>query len=132
MKTIKVALIEDDAAIVQMYTMALKLKTDFEVKVANDGAEGLDLIKSFDPDIILLDMMMPHMSGVEALTRLRKLPHGEKYKVIALTNMKDADTVAKIKQLQVSDYLVKAEQSPSTLIKRIQDILGVAPAAATH
>jgi DNA-binding response OmpR family regulator len=123
MKTIKVALIEDDTAIVQMYTMALKLKTNFEVKVANDGAEGLELIKSFDPDIILLDMMMPHMSGVEALTRLRKLPHGEKYKVIALTNMKDADTVAKIKQLQVSDYLVKAEQSPSTLIKRIQDIV---------
>lgn len=124
MKTIKVALIEDDTAIVQMYTMALKLKTNFDVKVANDGAEGLELIKSFDPDIILLDMMMPHMSGVEALTRLRKLPHGDKYKVIALTNMKDADTVAKIKQLQVSDYLVKAEQSPSTLIKRIQDIMG--------
>ena len=129
MKTIKVALIEDDAAIVQMYAMALKLKTDFEVKVANDGAEGLELIKSFDPDIILLDMIMPHMSGVEALTRLRKLPHGDKYKVIALTNMKDADTVAKIKQLQVSDYLVKAEQSPSTLIKRIQDIVGT---TATH
>ena len=129
MKTIKVALIEDDAAIVQMYTMALKLKTDFEVKVANDGAEGLELIQSFDPDIILLDMMMPHMSGVEALTRLRKLPHGEKYKVIALTNMKDADTVAKIKQLQVSDYLVKAEQSPSSLIKRIQDIVST---TATH
>ena len=128
MKTIKVALIEDDAAIVQMYAMALKLKTDFEVKVANDGAEGLELIKSFDPDIILLDMMMPHMSGVEALTRLRKLPHGDKYKVIALTNMKDADTVAKIKQLQVSDYLVKAEQSPSTLIKRIQDIVSTTAA----
>ncbi len=129
MKTIKVALIEDDHAIVQMYTMALKLKTNFEVKVANDGAEGLELIKSFDPDIILLDMMMPHMSGVEALTRLRKLPHGDKYKVIALTNMKDADTVAKIKQLQVSDYLVKAEQSPSSLIERVQEIMG---AHVTH
>lgn len=124
MKTIKVALIEDDPAIVRMYTMALELKTDFEVKVANDGAEGLELIKSFNPDIILLDMMMPHMSGVEALTHLRKLPRGDKYKVIALTNMKDADTVAKIKQLQVSDYLVKAEQSPSSLIKRVQEIMG--------
>ncbi len=129
MKTIKVALIEDDHAIVQMYTMALKLKSNFEVKVANDGAEGLELIKTFDPDIILLDMMMPHMSGVEALTHLRKLPHGEKYKVIALTNMKDADTVAKIRQLHVSDYLVKAEQSPSSLIKRVQEIMG---AHATH
>jgi DNA-binding response OmpR family regulator len=132
MSTIKVALIEDDLAIVQMYTMALKLKANFEVKVANDGAEGLELIKSFDPDIILLDMMMPHMSGVEALTRLRKLPHGDKYKVIALTNMKDADTVAKINQLKVSDYLVKAEQSPASLIKRIQEILDAHATPAKH
>lgn len=124
MKTIKVALIEDDDAIVQMYSLAFSVKPGFEVRVANDGAKGLELITSFNPDIILLDMMMPHMSGVEALTRLRKLPHGDKYKVIALTNMKDADTVAKIKQLHVSDYLVKAEQSPATLIKRIKDILG--------
>ncbi len=124
MKTIKVALIEDDDAIVQMYTLAFSVKPGFEVRVANDGAKGLELVASFNPDIILLDMMMPRMSGVETLTRLRKLPHGEKYNVIALTNMKDADTVAKIKQLHVSDYLVKAEQSPATLIKRIRDILG--------
>jgi DNA-binding response OmpR family regulator len=123
MKSVKIALIEDDASIVQMYAMAFESKAGFRVAVANDGAEGLELIKSFDPDIILLDMMMPRMSGVETLTRLRKLPHGESYRVIALTNMKDANTVAKIKQLHVSDYLVKAEQTPSSLIKRIQAIL---------
>ena len=124
MKNIKVALIEDDAAIVNMYVTRFNLTGGFEVRVANDGLHGLELIADFKPDIILLDMMMPRMSGVETLTRLRKLPKGETYKVIALTNMKDTDTVNTIKLLHVSDYLVKAENSPGAIIERVRSIVG--------
>lgn len=123
MKNIKVALIEDDTAIVNMYVTRFNLTGGFEVRVANDGLHGLELIADFKPDIILLDMMMPRMSGVETLTRLRKLPNGETYKVIALTNMKDTDTVNKIKLLHVSDYLVKAENSPGVIIERVRSIV---------
>ncbi len=107
-----------------MYVTRFRITGGFEVKVANDGARGLELIHTFQPDIILLDMMMPRMSGIETLTRLRKLPHGEDYKVIALTNMKDNDTVNKIKLLHVSDYLVKAEHSPGAIVERIYSIVG--------
>ncbi|HMS50666.1 MAG TPA: response regulator [Candidatus Saccharibacteria bacterium] len=127
MKDIKVALIEDDAAIVDMYVTRFNLTGGFNVQVANDGVKGLRLINTFGPDIILLDMMMPRMSGLETLARLRKLPHGEDYKVIALTNMKDVDTVHKIKLLHVSDYLVKAEHPPGEIVERIYKIVGTHP-----
>ncbi len=123
MSNIKVALIEDDKAIVEMYLMRFNLSGGYEVKVANDGASGLELLKSFEPDVILLDMMMPKMSGVETLTKLRKLPNGKKYKVIALTNMKDEDTVAQIRKLGVEDYIVKAEQAPSVIEERIKRVI---------
>lgn len=125
MNKIKVALIEDDHAIVQMYQTRFDLTGGFEVTVANDGAHGLEVIADIEPDIILLDMMMPRMSGIETLTKLRQLPGGQKYKVIALTNMKDNDTVNKIRLLHVSDYLVKAEHSPGDIVQRIYTILGI-------
>ncbi len=120
---VKIALIEDDSTIVEMYLFKFELEKDFEVRVANDGAHGLELIASFKPDIILLDMMMPKMSGLETLTRLRSMPNGDNYKVIALTNMKDDDTVAKIRSLHVDDYLIKAETSPRSIVERIRGIL---------
>lgn len=123
MNIIKVALIEDDTDIVNMYVTRFNLTGGFEVQVANDGTHGLELIRTFQPDIILLDMMMPRMSGIETLTRLRSSAHGEDYKVIALTNMKDSDTTKQIKLLHVSDYLVKAEHSPGAIIERIHSIL---------
>ena len=130
MSDIKVTLIEDDHAIVQMYVMRFKLTGGFNVQVANDGVAGLALIQEFKPDIILLDMMMPKMSGIETLTRLRKLPHGRRYKVIALTNMKDEDTLAKVKSLGVEDYIIKAELSPSQIEDHIRRALGLMPSLA--
>ena len=124
MKDIKVALIEDDKAIVDMYVTRFKLTGGFEVGVANDGLDGLKLVKDFEPDIILLDMMMPRMSGIETLTSLRRLPHGQRYKVIALTNMKDNDTIKTIKLLHVSEYVVKAEHTPGEIVEKIYTILG--------
>lgn len=121
---IKIALIEDDAAIVHMYTVRFGFSKDLEVKVANDGASGLELIQSYNPDVVLLDMMMPKMSGVETLTRLRALPDGARYKVIALTNMKDDDTTARVRDLGVQDYLVKAEVAPDQIEARIRQLAG--------
>ncbi len=127
MKDIKVALIEDDTAIVDMYVTRFQLTGGFNVQVAKDGLKGLALIDSFKPDIILLDMMMPRMSGLETLARLRKLPNGENYKVIALTNMNDVDTVRKIESLHVSDFLVKAEHPPGEIIEKIYEVVGRHP-----
>lgn len=120
MSIIKIALIEDDKDIVQMYTQRFDLEGGFEVKVANNGEAGLELLKTFTPDIILLDMMMPTMSGLETLTRLRKLPNGKEYKVIALTNMNDPEIVKAIKELDVVDHIVKANSTPGQIVERIK------------
>jgi CheY-like chemotaxis protein len=119
---IKIALIEDDRAIVQMYTMRFGFSDDLEVKVANDGAGGLELIKTYHPDVILLDMMMPTMSGAEMLTKLRDLPNGKAYRVIALTNMKDDDIMDRIHELGVQAYLVKAEVPPEKIEAKVREL----------
>ncbi|MEO5627358.1 MAG: response regulator [Candidatus Saccharimonadales bacterium] len=119
---IKIALIEDDHAIVQMYTMRFGFSDDLEVRVANDGASGLELIENYHPDVILLDMMMPTMSGADMLTRLRSLPNGSRYQVIALTNMKDDDITKRIKGLGVQAYLVKAETPPEQIEAEIRKL----------
>lgn len=115
MAKIKIALIEDDKAIVQMYTVRFSFSDDLEVKVANEGVSGLKLIEDYHPDVILLDMMMPTMSGAEMLAKLRALPKGKSYKVIALTNMKDDDIMKRINSLGVQAYLVKAETPPEQI-----------------
>lgn len=119
---IKIALIEDDHAIVQMYTMRFGFSDDLEVKVANNGADGLELINTYKPDVILLDMMMPTMSGAEMLTKLRELPNGHSYQVIALTNMKDDDIISRINKLGVQSYLVKAETPPEQIEAHVREL----------
>ena len=65
----KIAIIEDDAVINQMYRMKFEA-AGFEVQLAGDGEQGAALVESFQPDIILLDVQMPHKNGVEALTSI--------------------------------------------------------------
>ncbi len=119
-KIVNIALIEDDVAISTMYTKAFERQAGYKVRVAGDGIEGLELLKTYHPDIILLDMMMPRMSGLEALERIRALPNGNKYKIITLTNMNDPETVAAIKQYNVLDHIVKATTTPGEIVKTIQ------------
>ena len=82
----KIAIIEDDQAISQMYR--IKFETEgYEVEIAENGKLGLELVENFRPDIILLDLMMPEMSGDEMLAKLRQTDFGRDVKVIILTNV---------------------------------------------
>lgn len=120
----QVLIIEDDHAISDMYVQRFDLEGGFEVEVAANGQAGLDSLQHSTPDIVLLDMMMPTMSGLEALEKIRKMPHGKSIKVIALTNMNDPDTVQKIKKLGVTQHIVKANSTPGTVIDTVRQIIG--------
>lgn len=127
----KVAIIEDDMAIVQMYRT--KFETEgYDVATAEDGATGLELIDSFQPDIILLDLMMPNMNGLDMLSRLRSQPNGRTAKVVVLTNMGDTETATKVYKMAADDYIVKAEMTPKQVAERVKALLakGDTPAAA--
>jgi CheY-like chemotaxis protein len=119
-KKISVALIEDDRGISSMYSVCFERDGGFVLRVAYDGMEGLELLKTFHPDVILLDMMMPRMSGMETLESIRALPDGENIKVITLTNMNDPETVDKIKKLGAVDHIVKADVTPSEVVATVR------------
>lgn len=127
-KKIKVAIIEDDIAIVQMYRT--KFETEgYEVETAGDGRTGLELIESFAPDVILLDLMMPNMTGLDMLQQLRAQPGGKDAKVIVLTNMGDTETATRVYKMAADDYIVKAEMTPKQVAERLKALLDKPKAA---
>lgn len=118
----KIAIIEDDVTIVQMYRTKF-LNEGYTVEMAGDGVVGLKLIKEFQPDIVLLDLMMPTMNGIDMLRELRKLPGGKEVRVVVLTNMGDDETAQSVKGLGVLEYIVKAEMTPSKVAERVKELL---------
>jgi len=120
----KIAIIEDDAVINQMYRM--KFEADgFEVQVADNGKTGVALVESFQPDIILLDLQMPEMTGEEALRQIRSKDWGVKIPVIILTNLGIEESPKSLRELDITNYIVKAELTPSQVVTRIKDALGI-------
>ena len=121
-KKVKVAIIEDDIAIVQMYRTKFE-NEGYEVATAPDGVSGLQLIDEFVPDIILLDLMMPNMNGLDMLKQLRSQAGGREAKVVVLTNMGDTETATKVYKMAADDYIVKAEMTPKEVSERVKALL---------
>ena len=120
----KIAIIEDDQTISQMYRM--KFEADgFEVQLADNGRRGVDLVKSFRPDIVLLDLQMPEMNGDEALTEIRGNEWGKDIPVIILTNMGEEESPKSLENLQVKSYIVKADLTPSQVVSRVKETLKI-------
>lgn len=121
----KIAIIEDDQVISQMYRM--KFEADgFEVQLADDGKQGVKLVESFTPDIILLDIQMPHMNGAEALAEIRKQPWGKQIPVIILTNLGEEEAPNSLQSLGIHSYIVKADLTPRQVVARVKEALGIA------
>jgi len=120
----RIAIIEDDQTISQMYRM--KFEADgFEVQLADNGKRGVELVESFKPDIILLDLQMPEMGGDEALAEIRKHDWGKSLPVIILTNMGQEESPKSLKSLNVSSYIVKADLTPSQVVGRVKQTLSL-------
>ena len=118
----KIAIIEDDQAISQMYRM--KFEADgFEVALADNGKRGVELVESFGPDIILLDMQMPEMTGDEALAEIRKHEWGKTVPVIILTNLGEEESPKALASLDVKNYIVKADLTPSQVVGKVKETL---------
>ena len=118
----KIAIIEDDQAISQMYRM--KFEADgFEVALADNGKRGVELVENFGPDIILLDMQMPEMTGDEALAEIRKHEWGKTVPVIILTNLGEEESPKALASLDVKNYIVKADLTPSQVVGKVKETL---------
>ncbi len=119
----KVLCIEDEPFIGELYTRALS-KEGYEVKLEIDGAKGLELAQTDQFDIILLDLMVPNVTGIEILRALRdpqKTPH-LKAKIIITTNLEQREDIKEDIEKQADGYIVKAELTPKQLVEFLNNI----------
>ncbi len=122
MSAIKIAIIEDDIAISQMYRLKFEAE-GYEVQTAENGKIGLELAEAFKPKIILLDLMMPEMTGDEMLAELRKKAWGKDVTVIILTNLGEEEAPKSLRELNVHSFIVKAEMTPRQVAERVKAAL---------
>jgi len=117
-----VLLVEDNDFIRNMYQLKLA-KADLTVVEAVDGQMALDKIAEHKPDVVLLDLMMPNVSGIDVLKNLKKQGIIPSLPVIVLTNVMDPQTIEEAKQLGARDYIVKTDLTPSQVVEKLQPFL---------
>jgi DNA-binding response OmpR family regulator len=115
----KIAIIEDDAAISQMYRIKFEAE-GYVVETAENGKLGLALAESMKPNIILLDLMMPIMTGEEMLAKLRKTEWGKSIKVIILTNRGEQEIPESVRSLGVDAIILKAAMTPRQVAELVK------------
>lgn len=120
---VTILIVEDEPAISEMYRFKLT-KEGYRVAVAGNGQEGLVACQAAPPDLILLDLRMPVMSGDEMLARLRATDWGADIRVIVLTNISKAEAPHNLRFLAVDRYIVKAHHTPAEVVKVVQEVLG--------
>jgi len=97
----------------------------FETIHASNGLEGLEMIESEKPDLILLDIIMPKMDGLTMIKELRQKDPNNAIPIIILTNLTDSDAVFNSIKSRITDYLVKADWSLEDVVKKVKEKLGI-------
>jgi DNA-binding response OmpR family regulator len=118
-----ILLVEDDPVLSKMYTEKFKFE-GFNVLSAGNGEDGLKVALSQKVDLILLDLMLPRLSGNELLAKLREDEKGKNITVIALTNLAEQEEKDRATQLGVKEYLIKAMQTPEEVVNKVKSYLG--------
>lgn len=121
----KILLVEDDTALAAVYKSRLELE-GFEIKEVNNGEEALTAAMAFKPDLVLLDAMMPKISGFDVLDILRNTPETASIKVIMLTALSQPKDKERAESLGVDDYLVKSQVVIGDVVARVKHHLGLA------
>ncbi len=122
MNTARILLIDDDPNIQEIYGTALRAH-GFEVLESLNGTDGLSLAITEQPDLILLDLLMPGMSGFQLLKKLRKDPWGKNAKVVVISNLKKEDNDMAVAEYLVFDYLDKSDLTLDGVCARIKFLL---------
>ena len=121
-KKTKVLIIEDEKMLVDMYASKFN-KEGFEVEEALTGKQGIDKAKEINPDIILLDIIMPEVDGFAVLKELKNNQKTKNTPIIMLTNLGQDEDIEKGKKFGAVDYLVKANLTPREVVGKVKKIL---------
>jgi len=117
-----VLLVEDNDFIRNMYQLKLS-KAGLTVEEAVDGKQALEKIAAKKPDLVLLDMMMPNMSGIDVLKQLNKDKLIPELPVIVLTNIMNSQAITEARDLGARDYIIKTDLTPSQVIDKLKPFL---------
>lgn len=117
----KIALIDDEIPITTMLQKSLSKNKDFEVSAYNNPKEGLAQLSNLNPDVVLLDIMMPQMDGIEVLTEIKK--NHPKIKVIMMTAYSTLDRVLASHKIGAEDYIMKPFESLKAVEDKILKVL---------
>ena len=120
----RILLVEDDDALANVYQMRLEAE-GFTVRRVANGEEALAAALAFKPDLVLLDVMMPKVSGYDVLDILRNTPETANLKVIMLTALSQESDKQRAEALGVDDYLVKSQVVIADVVDRIRHHLGI-------
>lgn len=115
----KILIGEDDQFLANAYRIKFE-KANLEVKICADGEEVLETVKTFVPDLILLDLMMPKMDGFTTLERLKSDESTKNIKVIVASNLGQSEDVERAKKLGAEGYVVKSNMSISDILKLVE------------
>ena len=118
----KILIIEDDPYVQRMYKRIFAHQK-YQTELTSTGEEGLNVAKSKLPDLILLDIMLPGLNGIEVLKELKDDPKTKTIPVLMLTNVGEEDIVRQANELGADSYMVKADFTPDQLLAQIKKYL---------
>ena len=118
----KVIVAEDDVYLREAYVTILKA-SGYDVRGAENGKKALEAIEQSKPDVLLIDMLMPVMGGLEALAVLENKALLGQMKVIAFTNLSDKATLDQLEAFGVDKYLLKSSVTPKELVANIEEVM---------
>lgn len=120
----KILVVEDDKFLASAYRIKLT-KAGFEVQIAYDGNEAINLLQTYTPDLILLDLIMPVKDGFTTLQQLRADPRWQALPVIVASNLGQKEDLDKSRQLGATDFIVKSDTSLEVVIDKINRLLQI-------
>lgn len=118
----KILVIEDEEALLAMISQKL-IREGYDVISAQDGEEGFVKVTEEKPDLVLLDIVMPKVSGMEVLEKMHADKELAKIPVIIISNSGQPVEIEKAKALGVRDYLVKTEFNPQEVVEKVRRVL---------
>jgi DNA-binding response OmpR family regulator len=124
----KILLVEDDKALAAVYVSRLQLE-GFDIRHVVNGEEALSAALDYKPDLVVLDAMMPKISGFDVLDILRNTPETSNIRIIMLTALSQAKDKETAERLGADDYLVKSQVVIGDVVERIKHHLGLSTEA---
>ena len=119
----KILLVEDDPLLLDIYTTKLQ-QSGFEVQTVEEGEKAVVAIQDQKPDIVLLDIVLPHVDGWEILRQVQASEELKRIPIVILSNLGQKEEIEKGLRLGAVKYLIKAHYTPSQVVEEVVKLIG--------